>query len=57
MVTGLAHEENDLPALLTRLQSVCGAGGTLREEGLEVQGEHLDRVRDELRTIGYRVKG
>ena len=34
-----------------------GAGGTLKEDIIEVQGRHLDRVRETLAQIGYRVKG
>ncbi len=54
---GLNATDNDLPDLLKRLKNACGAGGTVTEEGLEIQGSHLDRVRDELQKIGYRVKG
>lgn len=57
VIRGLAAEANDLPALLSRLQSRCGAGGTVRDDCLEIQGEHLDRIREYLLEIGYRVKG
>ncbi|MDA1166037.1 MAG: translation initiation factor [Planctomycetota bacterium] len=57
VVRGLPTEGNDLPELLTRLKSACGAGGTLKDEELEIQGNNLDRVRDELKKIGYRIKG
>ena len=56
VVRGLSAEGNDLPALLTRLKTACGAGGTLKDEELEIQGRHLDRVRETLSEIGYRVK-
>jgi translation initiation factor 1 len=57
IVAGLPAEGNDLPELLTRLKSVCGAGGTLQGDVLEIQGRQLDRVRDVLKQIGYKVKG
>jgi len=57
VVRGLPAAANDLPALLTRLKSVCGAGGTLQEDTLEIQGDQRDRVRGVLEKIGYRVKG
>ena len=57
VVRGLTVEGNDLPELLTQLKTACGAGGTLKEGDLEIQGSHLDRVGQLLRTIGYRVKG
>ncbi len=55
IVRGLTAEGNDLPQLLTELKSRCGAGGTVKEETLEIQGNHLDRVRNTLQQIGYRV--
>ena len=57
LVSGLSPEESDLPALLTQLKSTCGAGGTLKDDVLEIQGNHLDRLREKLREIGYRVSG
>ncbi|MCH8149353.1 MAG: translation initiation factor [Planctomycetes bacterium] len=57
VVRGLAAEENDLPTLLGKLKAACGAGGTQKEEWLEIQGEHLERVRDLLSELGYRVRG
>lgn len=57
VVRGLPAEGNDLPALLSLLQSHCGAGGTLHGEDLEIQGEQLDRVRQKLIQLGYRVRG
>jgi len=57
VVRGLAADENDLPALLTRIKNHCGAGGTLGEEGeLEIQGDQAARVREFLGKLGYRVK-
>ena len=57
LVRGLPAEGNDLPELLTRLKTQCGAGGTIKEDELEIQGEHLERVRQVLQAQGYRVKG
>ncbi len=55
VIRGLAASENDLPALLLKLKTACGAGGTLKDDLLEVQGSHLDRVRESLEKIGYRI--
>ena len=57
VIRGLAAEENDLSALLTRLKTLCGAGGTIQQDSIEIQGRHMDRLRVELKTIGYQVKG
>ena len=57
VIRGLSPEENDLPELLAKIKASCGAGGTTKGELLEVQGDHLARVRELLSGIGYRVKG
>ncbi len=57
VVRGLSADDNDLTAVLTRLKNACGAGGTIAEDALEVQGTHLDRIRSELQKLGYKVRG
>jgi len=57
VIRGLSAEENDLLALLGRLKAACGAGGTLKDDLVEIQGNHLARVRDLLTDLGYRVRG
>jgi len=57
VIRGLPAEENDLPALLGQLKTACGAGGTVKDDLLEIQGSHLERVRDLLAGLGYRVRG
>lgn len=57
VVRGLPADDNDLPGLLGRLKAACGAGGTIKEDELEIQGDHLDRVRGLLANLGYRVHG
>jgi translation initiation factor 1 len=57
LIRGLSPEDNDLPALLKQLKSTCGAGGTIADEVLEIQGSQIDRVRKQLKAMGYKVKG
>ncbi len=57
VIRGLLADENDLPALLAQLKMSCGAGGTMKDDLLEIQGNHLERVRELLLGIGYRVQG
>ena len=54
IVAALSPTASDLPALLTTLKNACGAGGALKDAQLEIQGDHLDRVRKTLQQIGYR---
>lgn len=57
VVRGLKPDETDLQDLLTDLKNTVGAGGTLKDDVIEIQGEQIERVRDRLSKIGYRVKG
>ena len=57
VITGLPNIGIDLDDLLSRLKNACGAGGTIKGSTLEIQGKHVDRVRETLTQIGYKVKG
>jgi translation initiation factor 1 len=56
VIRGLSAAGNDLPALLTLLKNKCGAGGTVEGDEVEIQGEHLNRVREILLELKYKVK-
>ncbi len=44
MVRGLALDDAALATLGKRLRSACGAGGTVKDGVLEVQGDHVEKV-------------
>jgi translation initiation factor 1 len=56
VIRGLPERGVDLETRLAELKRLCGAGGTLREGTIEIQGDHRERIADRLRTLGYRVK-
>ncbi len=56
VVRGLADDPAQLAALLTELKNKCGGGGTIRESVIEIQGSHVERLRQVLTSLGYRVK-
>ncbi len=56
LVQGLPLAPDALAALGKRLRSACGAGGTLKDDVLEVQGDHVQRVLDWLQAEGYRAR-
>ena len=43
-------------ALAADLKRLCGAGGTVKDGALEIQGDHRERLAGHLRTKGYTVK-
>ena len=47
----------DLPDLLKQFKTACGAGGTIQDDVLEVQGDHRDRIRELLSALGFQIKG
>jgi translation initiation factor 1 len=56
VIRGLAAANNDHPALLKKLKNACGAGGSIDEDLIELQGSHVDRVAQELQKLGYKVQ-
>ncbi|MDQ2779147.1 MAG: stress response translation initiation inhibitor YciH [Pseudomonadota bacterium] len=55
-VRGLVLAAEPLAALAKRLRSACGAGGTVKDGVLEIQGDHVDRVIALLQAENYVVK-
>ncbi|HEX3451050.1 MAG TPA: translation initiation factor, partial [Isosphaeraceae bacterium] len=47
---------NDLNELATRLKNTCGAGGTVKDGQIELQGDHLQAAERTLQAIGYKTK-
>jgi len=54
VVTGLPADE--VEALARELKAACGAGGTLKDGVLELQGDHRDRVEEAVGRRGLRSK-
>lgn len=56
LVEGLDPGVVDLKELASELKRALGAGGTVDDGTIEVQGDHADRVPELLRERGYRVE-
>jgi translation initiation factor 1 len=56
VVTGLPLSGAELEALATKLKKLCGAGGAVRDGSIEIQGDHRDRLVQELIKLGYEAK-
>ena len=56
VVTGVPLEGVELAALAKQLKNRCGAGGTVKDGVIEIQGDHRDRIVTELQQRGWTVK-
>ena len=56
LITGLSGSPAALAALASDLKRLCGTGGTVRDDLVEIQGDHRERLRAELERRGYTVK-
>lgn len=56
LVNGLALDAPALAALGKQLRTACGAGGTVKDGVIEVQGDHCDLIMDALKKHGHSPK-
>lgn len=56
IVTGLDAGASDLPAMLKEFKTKLGAGGTINDGRLELQGDHRDKLVELLKQRGYSAK-
>ncbi len=57
VVEGLPRNAAFLKELAAELKRVCGSGGTVVEDRVELQGDHLETLRALLAARGWTVKG
>jgi predicted translation initiation factor SUI1 len=56
IIFDLPLDENGLSELATKLKTKLGTGGTVKDGKIEIQGDHRDRIVQEIEGMGYRVK-
>jgi translation initiation factor 1 len=56
VLTGVPGHPGAVEALGADLKRLCGSGGTVKGDVIEIQGDHRDRVAEHLAHVGYRVK-
>jgi translation initiation factor 1 len=56
LIHGLPERGPALEARLSEMKRLCGAGGTLKDGVVLIQGDHRDRLAARLRALGYTVK-
>ena len=56
IITGFQHQSETLSKLLKKLKSQCGSGGTVKNDTLEIQGDHKQKLLETLTQLGYKAK-
>jgi predicted translation initiation factor SUI1 len=56
IISDLPLNETGLTELATKLKTRLGTGGTVKDGRIEIQGDHRERIIEELEAMGYRVK-
>jgi translation initiation factor 1 len=56
LVKNLVLSQEDMKELAKRLKQVCGSGGTVKDNVIEIQGEQREKIAEELKKMGFKVK-
>jgi len=57
LIKGFFHTEEDLRSFARELKSRCGSGGTVKDNSIEIQGDHRSVAVQYFRKKGFRVTG
>jgi translation initiation factor 1 len=56
VIEGLSMPQKDRESLLRNMKASLGAGGTIKDAVIEIQGDHRDGLMSALGRMGYRPK-
>ncbi|MGI0486308.1 translation initiation factor [Pantanalinema rosaneae CENA516] len=56
IVRGFQASDDTLADLLKKLKTTCGAGGTIKDNEIEIQGDHKQKIVQFLLQLGYKAK-
>ncbi|WP_088329162.1 stress response translation initiation inhibitor YciH [Lacimicrobium sp. SS2-24] len=55
-VSGMLMNDEDIKKLCSELKKLCGTGGTVKEQTIEIQGDNRDKIKLALEKKGLQVK-
>ena len=56
IVSGFQVSPETLQSLTKQLKNQCGTGGTMRDNEIEIQGDHRQKLFEILTKLGYKAK-
>ncbi|BBD59130.1 translation initiation factor SUI1 [Nostoc sp. HK-01] len=56
VITGFQCKPETLADLVKQLKTQCGTGGTVKEDTIEIQGEHKQKILEIVTKLGYKAK-
>ncbi|AFY71421.1 translation initiation factor 1 (eIF-1/SUI1) [Thalassoporum mexicanum PCC 7367] len=56
VISGFQTDAETLAKLTKQLKNQCGSGGTLKDQTIEIQGDHKQKILQFLTSLGYKAK-
>ncbi|MBH8574082.1 translation initiation factor [Nostocaceae cyanobacterium CENA369] len=56
VISGFQAKPETLADLVKQLKTQCGTGGTVKDNEIEIQGEHKQKILEILIKLGYKAK-
>jgi translation initiation factor 1 len=56
VISGFQTKAETLADLVKQLKTQCGTGGTVKDNEIEIQGDHKQKIVEILTKIGYKAK-
>jgi translation initiation factor 1 len=56
VISGFQSSAETLAKLLKQLKAQCGTGGTVKDDTIEIQGDHRQKLVQLLMQLGYPTK-
>lgn len=56
VISGFQSQPETLAALVKQLKTQCGTGGTFKDNEIEIQGDHSQKLLQILTQLGYKAK-
>lgn len=55
-ISGLLMDNNELKGLAKELKKICGTGGAVKDQTIEIQGDNRDKIKTYLEQKNFTVK-